>query len=150
MSKPDITLFSTADWDNPFWTNKQHVAKALAEQGYRILYIESVGLRAPTATASDFGRIISRLKKALRAPRKVLSDENSGGVVWVLSPLVIPLQRFAVIRMLNGYLLRTSFSMARNWLKLKPDWLWTYNPLTTNLLNIKIYSKTIYHCVDAI
>ena len=23
----DIILFSTADWDNPFWTNKQHMAK---------------------------------------------------------------------------------------------------------------------------
>ncbi|WP_426722600.1 hypothetical protein [Enterobacter cloacae complex sp. 310G5] len=26
----DIVVLSTADWDNPFWTNKQHVALELA------------------------------------------------------------------------------------------------------------------------
>ena len=44
----DIIFISTADWDYPFWTNKQHVAVALAERGYRILYVESMGLRKPS------------------------------------------------------------------------------------------------------
>lgn len=44
----DMVFLSTADWDNPFWTNKQHVALELSKMGYRILYIESLGLRKPS------------------------------------------------------------------------------------------------------
>lgn len=142
-------MFSTADWDNPFWTNKQHVAKTLAENGYRVLYIESVGLRAPTATAADFTRIFRRLRKALRLPVSVIQTKQ-GGEVRVLSPLVIPLQRYRWVRRVNKTLLSLSVSWARRWMKLRPDWLWTYNPLTLQLLPVNSYKQLIYHCVDAI
>lgn len=29
--KEDIVVLSTADWDNPFWTNKQHVTVELGK-----------------------------------------------------------------------------------------------------------------------
>ena len=57
----DIILFSTADWDNPFWTNKQHTAKQLSELGFRVLYIESLGLRTPQVKVSDLKRIKNRI-----------------------------------------------------------------------------------------
>ena len=44
----DVVFVSTADWDNPYWTNKQHVAIQLAKRGYKIFYVESQGLRSPT------------------------------------------------------------------------------------------------------
>lgn len=64
----NIVLISTADWDNPFWTNKQHVAMELSRLGYRILYIDSLGLRAPSLTSGDTKRIINRIKKAIKMP----------------------------------------------------------------------------------
>ena len=39
----DIVLLATSDWDHPLWTNKQHVACALAELGHRVLYVDSWG-----------------------------------------------------------------------------------------------------------
>ena len=45
MYKKDILIISTADWDNPIKTNKQYVAKELSNLGYRILYVESLGIR---------------------------------------------------------------------------------------------------------
>ncbi|MCE3011053.1 MAG: glycosyltransferase family 1 protein, partial [Proteobacteria bacterium] len=36
----NIIIFSTADWNNPFWTNKQHITVQFAKLGYRVLYIE--------------------------------------------------------------------------------------------------------------
>jgi hypothetical protein len=30
--KEDIIVLSTADWDNPFWTNKQHVTMELSKE----------------------------------------------------------------------------------------------------------------------
>ena len=41
----NIILISTADWNHPLWTNKQHVSLSLANAGFRVLYVESLGLR---------------------------------------------------------------------------------------------------------
>ena len=61
MSKENFIIYSTADWDNPFWTNKQHIACRLAKRGNRIFYIESMGLRTPTVKATDLKRIVKKL-----------------------------------------------------------------------------------------
>ena len=56
----DFIFFSTADWDTPYWTNKQHMAKEFARSGHRILYIESIGLRKPKIISGiDLKRIFS-------------------------------------------------------------------------------------------
>jgi hypothetical protein len=41
----DFVVLSTADWDHPLWTNKQHVAVSLAGLGHRVVYVDSLGLR---------------------------------------------------------------------------------------------------------
>ena len=64
--KNDIVLLSTAEWDNPFWTNKQYVTVELGELDYRVLYIDSLGLRSPSVNSSDFFRIYKRVKKAFK------------------------------------------------------------------------------------
>ena len=96
----DILFVSTADWDNPFWTNKQHVAVELEKMGHRILYIDSQGLRKPTATGRDFKRILRRLFKGLRFPKKV-EDKN----IWVCSPIVLPFHDNKIAKVLNRFLL---------------------------------------------
>jgi glycosyltransferase involved in cell wall biosynthesis len=140
----DIVLLSTADWDNPFWTNKQHVACELARCGYRVLYVESLGLRRPSASAQDMGRIWRRLKSGLRPPRQMRDN------LWVWSPLVIPLQKYAWVRALNRGLVQLGLSGWSKYLGLKPEWLWTYNPMTVRFVDLQRYARTIYHCVDEI
>ena len=46
----DFVVLATADWDHPLWTNKQHTALRLVENGHRVLYVESLGLRPPRAS----------------------------------------------------------------------------------------------------
>lgn len=142
--KPDITLISTADWDNPFWTNKQHVACELARRGHRVLYVESLGLRRVSATAHDLSRIWGRLRKGLRPPRRVQAN------LWVWSPLVIPMQRLAIVRALNRALFGFGLGLWSRALGLRRDLLWTYYPLTTQYLPLQKYGYTVYHCVDEI
>ncbi|WP_221892363.1 glycosyltransferase [Teredinibacter haidensis] len=139
-----MVILSTADWDNPFWTNKQHVSVALAKMGYRIFYIDSLGLRRPAATASDFGRIRNRVKKGFMAPREV--EEN----IWVWSPIVLPFQGVGLIRFTNRVLLSFWLSYWLKKLNFSKDVLWTYNPLTTRLLSCAKFKKLVYHCVDEI
>lgn len=138
----DVVLLSTADWDNPFWTNKQHVAVELGRRGHRVLYIDSLGLRRPSASSQDLKRILRRLKKAMRSPVEVTSG------VWVWSPVVVPLQRFAIVRALNRLLLDVGLRFWRWRLALKPDVFWTYNPMTTRLISTGQFRSLVYHCVD--
>lgn len=144
MKIKNVVLLSTADWDNPFWTNKQHVAVSLAEEGFRVFYIDSLGLRQPSANSSDFGRILRRLKRAFKAPREVKRN------IWVWSPIIIPFQKYSFIRKLNRLILSTWLKWNLKKLNINKNILWTYNPLTLDLLNTDGYEKLVYHCVDEI
>lgn len=138
-----ILLLSTADWDHPFWTNKQHVAKALASLGHEVLYVESLGIRPfSRESVNDVSRIVDRLKRFIRPPRAVAQRIN------VASPLVLPLwsKRSAVI--INRILMALQVLMWRlTWGRW--DIVWTYSPITMAALPLGS-AKILYHCVDNI
>lgn len=142
VSARDVVLLSTADWDNPFWTNKQHVAVELARRGFRVLYVESLGLRQPTLKARDLRRIARRLLRSVRPPRQVRNN------LWVWSPLVVPAHGRPWARRLNRLLLRAGIAICARRLKLRSDILWTYNPLAAEVLRLSSFRLVVYHCVD--
>ncbi|HBR4898116.1 TPA: glycosyltransferase family 1 protein, partial [Klebsiella pneumoniae] len=144
MENKDIVLLSTADWDNPFWTNKQHVAVELSRLGYKVFYIDSLGLRAPSLNKKDLTRAIKRIFKMFKAPRHV--REN----LWVWSPVTLPWNKYKLIRSFNRLYLKGMIGFWTKYLKFREKVLWTYNPLTKRLLNLKDYSYVVYHCVDEI
>lgn len=140
----DITLLSTADWDHPLWTNKQHVARSLAALGHRVLYVESLGLRAPRRQSRDGRRILRRLRRALMPPRRV--EPN----LWVWSPLAIPgAGASPLLQALNRLVFSISLQLAERLIAFRPQLLWTYNPCTLAYLHSTArYPGLIYHCVD--
>jgi glycosyltransferase involved in cell wall biosynthesis len=137
-----ILMVSTADWDNPYWTNKQHVAMQLAQRGHKILYVESLGLRRPTATQRDLHRIWRRLKRGFRPPRAV--HEN----IWVWSPVIVPLHNLKLVRWFNRIFLSISQSIASRLTGIKPRMLWAYSPLTTEFYDANAFDFLVYHAVD--
>jgi glycosyltransferase involved in cell wall biosynthesis len=143
-AKTDILLVSTADWDNPYWTNKQHVAVELNARGHRVFYIESQGLRRPTATMRDLGRMWRRLKRGFAAPRQVRQN------LWVWSPLSAPFQGLRLVRWMNGLFVKTAVGLWTRALGLTPRILWTYSPMTTEFYDLSVYPLTVYHAVDDI
>ncbi|MFW5751188.1 MAG: glycosyltransferase family 1 protein, partial [Planctomycetota bacterium] len=144
MTRPDVVLLSTAEWGNPFWTNKQHVACELARRGHRVFYIDSLGLRRPSASRSDLLRIFRRLARGMKAPRKV----RDGILVW--SPLVLPLHGNPVVGRLNRLWLERMLALWLRRFGFRRDWFWTYNPLTTRFLRSGRFGRVVYHCVDEI
>lgn len=143
-SENDVVILSTADWDNPFWTNKQHVAMDFAKKGYKVFYVDSLGLRRPGVNKKDLKRIIKRCIKGVKPPRQVHPN------IWVWSPILIPFNSKKFVRAIN----KLAFSvMLKFWLKvkkIKDPVLWTYNPMTTNVIDIESFKYTVYHCVDEI
>ena len=143
----DFVVLATADWDHPLWTNKQHVAVALADLGHRVLYVDSLGVRGPRVDRSDMGRILRRLRRGLRLPRKVRSG------VWVVSPLVLPGQSRGLQGRFNRWSLSISLFLADCVLDLRRPLLWTFNPQTLAYLGLKrfhAFQAAVYFCVDRI
>lgn len=137
-----ILVVATADWDSPFWTNKQHIAARLARRGFRVLFIESLGLRRPHTTGRDCGRMARRLLRGFRGPRHVREG------LWVDSPLVVPAHRSALVRRLNQRLLLGRLRRSIRRLGLQSPIIWTYNPVIVETLLKLPHSMLIYHCVD--
>lgn len=140
----DFIVVSTADWDNKFWTNKQHNSVILSKMGHRVLYIDSLGLRKPTATVSDANRIIKKIKRMLSWIRKV--DNN----IWVMAPISLPWHGNILVDTINNYLLKYSIKTFIIKKRFKNIILWTYSPIVGSLCNSNFFDLKVYNCVDNI
>jgi glycosyltransferase involved in cell wall biosynthesis len=138
----DVVVFSTADWDHPFWTNKQHVTLGLANEGFRVLYVETIGLRRPTIQKRDLLRMGRRMLKGVRGLTRVHER------IWVYSPLVIPFHENKAVEALNHAILVTYLRLITTLIGFNRPILWTYNPATMELVQRLRRSMLIYHCVD--
>ena len=138
-----VVLFSTADWYWPYWTNKQHIAARLGARGFRVLYVESIGLRRPGANSTDLVRMWRRLRRAVSPVREVQKN------VWVLSPLTIPGGHHLLpVEHFNGRQLRARIE---SWLRrvhaARPI-VWTYHPYMLRVAKSLDPAALVYHCVD--
>jgi hypothetical protein len=138
----DVLIFSTADWDNPFWTNKQHIAVQFARHGWRVLYVDSLGLRRPFLSGRDARRMLRRLGKAVPVLREVHPN------IWRVSPLVLPLHDSNLVRELNAVLLRATLRLHMARLGMEQPLIWTYNPVIADLCAALPRCGLVYHCVD--
>jgi glycosyltransferase involved in cell wall biosynthesis len=137
-----IVCLGFAEWDAELKTNQHHLMSRLAETN-PVLFIESLGLRRPTASARDLRRIGKRLRRGLHPLRRV-------GDVEVLSPLVIPYHGVALVRRLNRALVRRSIGRAVRGLGLDRPVLWGYVPQARDFVDIVQPRLIVYHCVDDI
>lgn len=137
----DVVVLSTADWDNPFWTNKQHEAARLAAAGHRVLYMDSLGLRRPRACGRDLLRMAARLARAWPRPRQVRPG------LWVVSPLALPWQGSLAARV-NRWLVGWQVGHAARRLGFRAPLAWVYNPMAADWLEAVSPAAVLYHCVD--
>ncbi|MBA3809906.1 MAG: glycosyltransferase [Solirubrobacterales bacterium] len=138
----DIVCVGFADWDTELWTNQHHLMSRLAREN-RVLFIESLGLRAPSLAGRDLARMWRRLRRGLARARPVDG-------LHVLSPLVIPLHRYRLVRALNKRLLAILVRRASRELGLEHPILWGYVPQAEDLIDTLEPSLIVYHCVDDI
>lgn len=150
MSLADIVLFSTADWNTPYWTNKQHMAARLVARGHRVLFVETPGIRRPRlASGRDLGRLGRRAMAGLKALQRGPVEVRPG--LWVLSPLALPLLHGqALVRATNAAILRhvlVRFLEQHGFDR--PD-IWTYHPFMLDCVAGLARGRLVYHCVDDI
>jgi len=146
----DCILFSTADWDEPYWTNKQHTATLMAEMGWRVLYVESVGFRAPRmGSKKDWGRLWRRLWRGIQSV--IIGPPQRASGIWVLSPLIFPLKHhLPVVRWFNQSLLRLAVGQFVRRKRMIKPMVWTYHPFMLDAVAQLDRGPIVYHCVDDI
>lgn len=130
------------DWDTDP-TSKHHVMRLLSEHT-RVLWIESSGMRRPSAaSAGDLRRIGNKLKQFTRGLRQPLQN------LWVYSPLAVPLPTSRVVQAFNAWLYGLSIRWAIRRLGGKgPVVIWVYIPTVARYLDRLPQGRLIYHCVD--
>jgi glycosyltransferase involved in cell wall biosynthesis len=135
----DLLCFSH-DWTgDPL--SKTHLMKLLARDN-RVLWINSIGYRAPTATAADLGRAWRKLK-ASAAP---LTQPNPN--LYVLNPLAVPAWGSPVVRKFNRQFLRWQVRRAMRKLGFRRPINWVFNPAAAVLAGSLGEERVIYYCVD--
>lgn len=136
----DIVCVGSADWDAELRTNQHHLMARLARDN-NVLFIESLGLRQPSISSHDLRRIAKRLWRGVQPPRAVEG-------LHVLSPLVIPMHKYAAVRAINRRLLPWLVKRAAKRLGMSAPVLWAYNPQAEVLIDALKPSTLVYHCVD--
>ncbi len=139
--KKDVLFFSSDDWNSGLKTSKYHLSTRLARSD-RVMFINSLGLRSPTFSKRDARKILAKLHGYCRGIQKVRNN------LYVYTPILIPLQRFAFIRQLNKLFLRAQLRWIMSRYNItRPD-IWTFLPNTVDLVTILPRRKLIYYCVD--
>lgn len=136
----NVVCFSTADWDTPLPTNKHQLMRRLARRN-RVLYVETLGTRAPRAASkTDVLRIGRRLKRAFEG------SVRRSAHLWTISPVVRPDWSTAPARAIN----RAAFAaQAGGVLEHFPRPIaWVYSPYAVHLLDRLDPAAVVYHMVD--
>jgi len=135
----DILCFAQ-DWTgDPL--SKTHIMRILARDN-RILWVNSIGLRAPGVSKADFKRSFNKISSAMTPIKEV--EKN----LFVLSPLTIPVYGNSFMRALNGSSLKMQIKRAMRKLKFKNVVNYVFIPSAALLAGNLKEDLVIYHCVD--
>lgn len=135
----DVICFSH-DWGgDPL--SKNHLMRLLARRN-RVLWVNSIGYRAPTASRADAARALRKMREALRPMREV--EPN----LFVLNPVAIPAYGRAWARGLNRWCLRAQVKRAMRRLRFSRPINWVFNPAAAVIAGTLGEEMVVYHCVD--
>lgn len=135
----DMLCFSH-DWNgDPL--SKTHLMRLLARDN-RILWVNSIGYRAPTVSRRDISRAIAKVAAATSPIREV--EPN----LHVLSPLVIPAYGNRWIRDFNRWFLCQQVRRAMRGLGFDRPVNWIFNPAAAVVAGALGEEFLVYYCVD--
>jgi len=135
----DVLCFSH-DWSgDPL--SKTHLMRILARDN-RVLWVNSIGYRAPTASKAD----ITRAFKKLKAATTPLSEPERN--IFVLNPIAVPVYGRPRIRDFNRRLLRFQVKRAMRQLGFQRPINFVFNPAAAVVAGALGEEQILYYCVD--
>ena len=142
QSLPDtIVCLPINEWSG-LPVNSHHLMREAGSRGYRVLYVDPIGLRRPALARKDVSKLGRRLRQVLRP----LSPVAPG--VWRLATVGVPLQDSRRGIALNKRLLAPQIGFALRRLKARRVLLWVYPPQLFALRTAIPCDLAIYHRTD--
>ena len=138
--KPTILYFGN-DWAAENRTSSHHVARWLAKR-YRVIYVESPGLRAPKGTGRDLKKLLSKVSLALRGPRATPEG------LQVQTLLQIPLHGSELVRRANRELLLLTLKLLMRLQGVKRPLTWFVVPHLASVVGELGERMSVYYCID--
>jgi len=140
-SGPPTILYFGNDWMAENRTSSHHVARWLAKR-YRVIYVESPGLRAPKGTGRDIKKLLSKVGLALRGPRPTPEG------LEVQTLLQIPFHGSPLVRRLNGQLLRATLQVLMRIARARRPLTWFVVPHLAAVAGQLGERLSVYYCID--
>jgi glycosyltransferase involved in cell wall biosynthesis len=140
----DIVCFAN-DWENDPMS-KKHLVRRLAGRN-RVLWVESLGNRAPRPHARDLRRIADKLRSFARdlfAARLRQPEPN----VFLLTPLAVPAYGSGAVDCLNGLVVGATVRAAMARLRFTRPLTYTFVPASAWVVGRLGEERVVYHCVD--
>lgn len=135
----DLLCFSH-DWSgDPL--SKNHLMRILSRDN-RVLWINSIGSRAPSTSGADISRAFKKLAASFEPIREV--EPN----IFIFNPLAIPAYGSAPAREFNRRFLRWQVKRAMRQLKFSRPINFIFNPPAALIAGALGEERLIYYCVD--
>jgi len=139
MRNQSIVILSSDDWG---WKTSKYQLSIRFARDNRVLFVSSIGFRAPTVSRADFSRIWFKLNRFLEGPREV--ERN----IWVLTPIVIPFGRNRLVAALNRRILAWQIDAASRRLRIERPHLFVFSPNWYPFVANLDRTALVYYCVD--
>lgn len=129
------------DWQAENRTSSHHVAARLARR-MPVLYVDSPGMRAPSASGRDFKRALRKLAAAFRRPREVAPG------LWHCTVPQLPFRRIPGVDRFNRWFGRWAVRRARRILPARRLISWFVVPHPGFLAGRLGEALCVYYCID--
>jgi len=137
----NIILFTDDEWGGAYQKSKHHLAKRLARHN-SVLWVNSIGLRRPSASGRDLRRISQKLRLFGQGLVSV------GPKLSVFSPIAIPLHGNPAVDALNAWLLRLQLRRCLKQLGWSRFQAWVFLPTAGAAARALRPDRLIYYCTD--
>lgn len=144
MSAPvvdTIVCLALNEWSG-MQQNSHHLMREAVRRGYRVLYVDPVGLRRAKLRRKDLAKLARRLRQSTRP----LTTVEQG--ITRLAPLGIPLQDTRVGSAVNQRLLAFQVRHALKRMRAVHSLLWSYTPHFLGIRSALGSDLAIYYRVD--
>lgn len=144
---PLLVCLASMSWDF-MWQRHQELMSRFARAGYRVVFVEPIGIRMPGW--QDRQRIVNRLKHRRAAGARGVREKMPN--VWIVDPLVIPFQNVGVVHRRNADMLVRALQNAIEQVGGGTPIIWTYvpTPLALEVIARLPHRLLVYDCVDAL
>jgi glycosyltransferase involved in cell wall biosynthesis len=129
------------EWFAENRTSSHHIARHLAGQA-DVLYVDSPGMRAPTASARDLSRIWRKLSQAVQKPTHVMPG------LWHCTVPQLPWRKLPGAARLNRWFGAWAVRRAVRLVGIRDPILWFVVPHPSFMIDAVPHKAAIYYCID--